>query len=285
MFDTFELSRFRGKPVRLFVFARQNLVWRYCTADRDLVIGGDTYLAAQIDRSEIKQTAERAKDKITITLAYLRNPDALEYEYPSTQSLGDNWHPYIPSDPITVACLATHVGDTDPPAIEWLGIVTQPAFTDVELELTCEPGNAIDQALNQGPKWQRGCWKTVYSQGVRGCNLALDAFKVDATLTNVAGLVLTAAAFAAAPLALDGGWIEWERADGLIERRSIMRHSGASITLLYGAADLAPGVALVARPGCAQTWAACDARANTDNYGGAIYKPVKDPTKESMSWG
>ncbi|MBC7162692.1 MAG: DUF2163 domain-containing protein [Immundisolibacter sp.] len=282
MFETFELSRFLGRPVRLFVFQRQSVVWRFCNADRNLVIGGNTYLAAPIDRGEIKQTAERAKDKLTITLAYLRDPNAPEF--PATQALGDNWHPYIPSDSITVTCLATHYGDTDPPAVEWSGIVTQPSFTDIELTLTCEQSPAIAKARNQGPKWQRACWKTVYSTGLRGCNLALDAFEVSTTLSAVNGLDVGSSAFADAPLALDGGWIEWTRLDGLVERRSIMEHSLGNLRLLYGAADLAVGLAVIARPGCQQTWAACVARGNTINYGGAIYKPRKDPTETPMSW-
>lgn len=283
MFETFELSRFLGKPVRLFVFTRQNQVWRYCTADRDLVIGGNTYLSAQIDRSEIKQTAERAKDKITIKLAYLRDPTAPEY--PVTQALGDNWFPFVPSSTVYVMCLATHYGDTDPPAVEWMGQVTQPKFSDVELELTCEPTGGTDRARNQGAKWQRGCWKTVYSTGLRGCNLNPDLFKVEATLTGVSGLTLTASAFGTAPINLSGGALTWTNANGVIERRSIMSHVGTSITLLYGSDDLANGLSVTALPGCPRTWAACEERANTDNYGGAIYKPVKDPMKDSMSWG
>ena len=281
-FEALETSRFLGRPVRLFVFQRQALVWRYCRAQQDLVIGGDTYLAAAIDRSEIQQTAERAKDEITITMPYLRDPGAAVF--PATQALGDNWHPYIPSDPIAVTCLATHYGDTDPPAVEWSGIVTQPAFTDTELTLTCTPGPAIARARNQGPKWQRGCWKTVYSTGLRGCNLALGAFEVADTLSAVAGLDVTAAAFATAPLALDGGWLEWTRPDGLVERRSIMAHAGDTVTLLYGAAALAVGLAVTARPGCPRTWAACEARGNTINFGGSVYKPTKDPTQAPMTW-
>lgn len=356
MFEAFEVSRFLGRPVRLFVFQRQALVWRYCNADRDLIIGGNTYLGAPIDRSEIKQTVERAKDKLTITLGYLRDPAAPDM--PATQALGDNWHPYTPSDPIAVTCLATHYGDTDPPAVEWSGIVTQPSFSDTELTLTCEQGPAIAEARNQGPKWQRACWKSVYSTGLRGCNLnaapiaiaatltavagsdvtaaefadpprelvggtvawqtpdlvqhtaniiahagttlTLDdvtglivgsvvtaytiALWADATLTAAAGLVMTAPEFATAPLALDGGWIEWTRVDGLVERRSIMAHSGDTVTLLYGAADLAIGLDVRAIPGCQQSWAACLARGNTINYGGAIYKPRKDPSETPMSW-
>jgi len=282
-FDSLELSRFLGRPIRLFVFMRQGLTWRYCAGDQNQTIDGNTYLAGQIDRGEIKQTFERTKDQIKIKLAYLRNPNAPEF--PSTQPLGDNWYPYTPSDTVRVICMAAHIGDLDPPNVEWMGMVTQPEFTDAELTLTCEPGVAIARALNQGPKWQRACWKTVYSTGPRGCQLPLDAFAVPATLTGVAGVVLTAAEFASAPLTLAGGWFEWTRADGLIDRRSIVSHTGTSIVLLYGAEDLAPAVEGVARPHCEQTWAACDARSNTVNFGGAIYKPVKDPGKDSMSWG
>lgn len=283
MFETFELSRFAGRPFRLFVFTQQNLTWRYCTADRDQTIGGNTYLAAQIDRSEIKQTVERAKDKVEITLAYLR--DANAPALPTTQPLGDNWFPYTPSDAVRVICMASHIGDPDPPNVEWMGVVMQPKFTDTELTLICAPGFAIARALNQGPKWQRACWKTVYSTGPRGCLLPLDAFEVPATLSGVDGITLTAPEFASAPLTLAGGWVEWTRTDGLLERRSINAHSGTSIVLVYGAADLAAGVNVIARPHCEQTWAACEARSNTINYGGAIYKPVKDPGKDSMSWG
>lgn len=183
MFETFELSRFLGRPVLLFIFMRQGLTWRFCTGGVDLVIDGHTYVAAQIERSEIKQTAERAKDKIKITMAYLRDPAALEY--PPTQDLGDNWFPFVPTSPVKVICLATHYGDTDPPKIEWQGVVTQPKFTDVELELTCEPNSGTDRARNQGFKWQRSCPKTVYSTGPRGCNLPEDAHTISAVVTKV----------------------------------------------------------------------------------------------------
>ena len=282
-FEAFETSRFGGRPLRLFVFQRQGLIWRYCKGTRNLVIGGNTYLAAAIDRSEIAQSVEREKNNLTITMPYWRDPGA--EAYPATQALGDNWHPYVPSDPVAVTCLATHYGDTGAPAVEWSGIVTQPAFTDTELTLTCEPGPAIARARNQGPKFQRACWKTVYSTGLRGCNLAPGAFAVSDSLSAVAGLDVTAAAFATAPLALDGGWLEWTRGDGLVERRSIVSHTGDTVRLLYGAAALAVGLAVTARPGCPRTWAACEARGNTINYGGSVYKPVKDPTLAPMSWG
>ncbi|HEX7375153.1 MAG TPA: phage BR0599 family protein, partial [Steroidobacteraceae bacterium] len=87
-------------------------------------------------------------------------------------------------------------------------------------------------------------------------------------------------------LSLNGGFVEWQRADGLVESRSIMAASGSTVTLLYGGQGLAVGLGIVARPGCEHSWAACLARGNTINYGGSVYKPVQNPYDgQSMSWG
>lgn len=284
MSDSFERSRFDARPVHYFLFTLQNKTWRFNSTGRDIVISGKTYLGAQISRSEIKLTSERAKDKLTITLAYLRDPGASEF--PATQPLGDLWHPYIPSDTVYVTCMSGSYGSVAPPTVEWMGQVTQPKFGDVELELTCTPTSDLDLANNQGPRWQRTCWKTPYSTGLRGCNMLPADFEVEATLESVEQLVVTSAAFGGAPLSLAGASLRWTRADGIVERRSVMRQDGNSLTLLYGAADLTEGLSVVVRPGCPRTWVACDARDNTDNFGGAFYKPVTNPMNGvSMSWG
>lgn len=283
-FKAFESSRRSGKPTHLFLFGRQANAWRFTNADRALTLGGKTYTSAPISRSAIKQTIEKAQDNVTITLPYSMDPNAIEL--PVTQSLGDNWHPYIPSDPISVMCMATHLNDPDQElAVQWIGYVQQPKFTDGQLELTCVPPGQISKAMYQGAKWQTSCWKTVYSTGIRGCNLVSANFEATATLTDVNGLTVTAAEFNGLALSLAGGEMWWARSDGLIERRSIMAHNGSTITLLYGAADIAIGLAVTVRPACERTFAACTARNNTDNYGGAIYKPVANPYNgQSMSW-
>jgi len=284
VFDDFELSRRGAKPTHLFRFTRQGVVWRYAATERDVTIGGFTYTAAAIARSEIKQTIEKAQDSITVTLPYNRNPAGTA---PPTQPLGDNWYPYTPGDTVGVVCMATHLTDPDQQLIvEWMGQVGQPKFTDGKLELTCVPTSSIGKAQRQGAKWQIACWKTVYSTGLRGCNLDRTGQTLAATLSAVSGLTLTAAAFGTAPLSLAGGSLEYTSTSGIVQRLSIMAHSGTSITLLSGAADLAVGLTVSVVPGCPRTWAACDARGNTVNYGGAIYKPVKNPYQgQSMSWG
>ena len=288
LIDDIQRSRFFGKPVRLFVFERQGtVIGRFAGAPIDLAIGADTYVSAQIDRSEIKETTEKAKDKITVKFAYLSDPGAPLASRPSTQALGDHWHPYVPADEVRVTCLAWHIGATDAPKQEWVGTVVGPEFSDVECTLTCLPGRTRARSVNQGPKVGRACWKTPYSQGPRGCGMQLDDFEIAATDIVVSGLTLTAAAFASAPLNLAGGWFEWTRGDGLTDQRTIMAHTGDSIVLQWGANDLDDIVAGSAWPTCPQNWDGCAERfADPENhYGGAIYLPVADPLQDSMSWG
>ncbi|MET3652473.1 phage BR0599 family protein [Dyella japonica] len=284
MFKDFELSRRGGKPTHLFRFARQGKTWRFAATDRDIVVGGFTWLAAPIAREEIKQTVETAQDSLKVTLPYNRDANNTD---PVTQSLGDNWHPYIPSDTVAVACMATHLGDPDQEIIvEWLGQVGQPKFTDGQLELTCVTASSIGKAQRQGAKWQIACWKTVYSTGPRGCNLLKSAFSITVAVDEINGLSLSAAAFAGLDLSLAGGGLEFTDSNGLIQRLSIMAHDGSTIVLLSGAAGLAAGLTVTVYPGCQRTWAACADRDNTINYGGAIYKPVQNPySGQSMSWG
>ena len=161
-FDLLQRSRFGARPVRLYRFQLQGAIWWFAQADREIETpGGVTWRPAKIERDDIQQTSERAKDKLKIRFGYLRDPyaPALDLAAVATQSLGDLWHPYVPSDKVQVMCLDWMFGDTDPPKMMWSGVVSQPSFTDVELELNCLPSSAFGEAKNQGPKAQRACWK------------------------------------------------------------------------------------------------------------------------------
>ena len=284
MFDAFELSA-RSRPVHLFRFARQSLAWRYCSADRDITVGDETFLHAPIQRSEIKQTVEKPQDQITITLPYLLAPNAPEY--PVTQPLGDNWNPYAPTDTVHVTCMAMHLGDHDKEMIvEWMGRVASPEFTDGTLTLTCAPRKNYSAMLRRGPKWQRSCWKTIYAPAPRGAGLKREDYEFPATLTAASGVTLKAAEFATSVWPLEGGELSWTRANGITETRMILAHAGDTITILYPGPDLAVGSAVVALPTCPHTWDAYAARNNTINYGGSLYMPTQDPyAGQSMSWG
>jgi len=279
MFKLRELSRFLGRPVQLVTFARQGVAWRYCTADRDITVGGHTYLSARgMTVSEIRDTAERAKNNVTITVPYLVDPSAPDM--PVTQPLGDNWRPYVPSDEVRVVIMSMHHDDPDAEVqTNWHGHVAQPKFRDATLDLVCAPGRmARGGWVGRAPRWSRACEVPVYSQGEGMCNLDPGAWAVPATLTGVSGLTVTAPEFVRTDgIAWPGGYVEWTRDDGIVEMRTIKAASGQAITLDYGAADLEPGLEVIARPGCPHNWAGCSARNNTDNYGGCMTMPGKSP--------
>ena len=293
-FDLLNRARFGARPVRLYRFQLQDAVWWFAQAATDVTPpGGATYMAAQIERDDVQLTAERAKDKIKIRLGYLRDPNANPIDVPVTQSLGDLWHPYVPSDTVRVMCLDWHQDDTDPPRMVWEGFVKQPSFTDVELELACEPISAIGEARGQGPRSQRACWKVPYSTGLDGCNLDPAAFEVTGEIAAIDGLTITVPEFAAAPLSLLQGEFRYTRTVAahngdidITEYRTITAVDGADVTLLYGGAGWAVGLAVRGLPGCEGVWDSCEARSNTINFGGALDKPIKSPYDgESLSWG
>ena len=277
-FDTHELSRFLGRPVELYVFTRQSKVWRFTSAARDVVVGGETYLAAPgFERSAIRESNERAKNNVTIKFAFLSDPAAVEY--PPTQALGLNWHPYPPSDTIYVDCMTYHADDPDAQVvIDWTGKVLQPKFASkTMMELVCSPNRAAKGAWVGGARRvQRACDVPVYSQGLGMCNLDPDDWEVEATVSAVSGHTLSAPEFARADgIEWPGGFAQWTRADGIVETRTIRAAAGLSITLDYGATGLAGVTAVKAWPGCPHNWAGCTARGNADNYGGCMFMPTK----------
>ena len=274
MFDLREIGRFFGQPIHMFRFTMGPLVWRFTTSSQPVVLGAETFIPAGISRSAVRETSERKKNQLTITMPFALNPAAADP--PPTQSFGEIWRPYPPSERVFVTCLAMHHGDADA-AVEWMGHVVQPEFTDTQLKLTCDPTTARRRAKGGGRRVQRACEVPVYSQGLGQCNLLKEAFAIPAVATAVARLSVTAAELAAAPLALDGGFIEWTLPNGLVESRTIMSHAGTTIELDYGAFALLPGLEFIAYPGCPHTWAACEERGNTDNHGGCLHLPSKNP--------
>ena len=261
-FSLFELSRWAGKPVHLFRFARGTVAWRYTSADRPITLGNELFTPAAIARGPIRDSVEQAKNTLTLTL-------------PVDLEVAANWRPHPPGDLISVQCLALHFGDTEP-AVEWIGRVIAPKFTDTVLTLTCDPSFKSGRRSGMQLKWQRGCPLVLYSQGPGMCNVNKALHAVPATLTAITGLTLTAAEFGAIPDGkLAGGFIEWTRANGLREARTIMAHVGNTLLINYGATDLSAGLSVIAYRGCAHNTAACSEFNNDPNYGGAKDLPNK----------
>jgi len=254
-----------------FRFTRGAVSWFYNSSDRFQTLNGDTYEPAAIARSGIKQGAENAKNKVTVTL-------------PRTLAVAANWFPYPPSEAIVLTIFVRHVGETDALA-EWVGRVVAPVLDGDTLELLCQPSAASANRRGNIRTFQRSCGHALYSQGVGLCNLDPATKRITASLTAVTGLTLTATEFGSvASGRLDGGYIEWVRPDGLVEFRSIKSHVGTSIVLDYGGLGLVTGLSISAYPGCAHTWADCGNHGNQPNYGGDLWMPITSSFDGNPVW-
>lgn len=264
-FNILELSRSLGRPIGLLRLSRGNVVALFTDADREIPVGDDDYLPLAISRTEIRDSSERRKNLVTVTL-------------PLSASVTSWWRPYPPSGPVYVTWLAKHYGD-DEVNVEWTGRVIGARFTDTVMEINCEPTRSNGGSRGLSLRWQKGCPLPVYSQGIGMCNADKADFAVPGVLTAAEGITIEAAAFGALPSGrLAGGFVEYTRADGETETRSIMAHGGNQIVLNYGTDQLEEGAEVTAYWGCPHNFAACrDLFANEPNYGGAIYMPTKSP--------
>lgn len=272
-FNLREISLWGGKPLGFFKFVRGATVWAYTTADRNIVLDGITYTPAAIKRSRIKVGSERRKLTLTVTL-------------PRDLAVVANWRPYPPRDRIALTILQQHHGDADF-SVDWTGRVLAPKFDGTTVELTCEPSQTNARRAGLSRSFQRSCPLALYSQGHGMCNVDKTLHAVAAALTSVDTITYTATAFlAVATGRLAGGYLEYPRAsDGVTEYRTIMSHVGATITLDYGLSDIGAGNAVIAYPGCRQSWSDCnDVFNNGPNFGGDLFLPQKNPHSGNPIW-
>ena len=104
-FSILELSRSLGRPIGMLVLSRGALVERYTTGDRPIVVAGDTYTNLALSRSAIRDSTERVKNRLTLTL-------------PIDAPCVAWWRPFPPSTTVGVTWLAKHIGDADV-VVEW----------------------------------------------------------------------------------------------------------------------------------------------------------------------
>lgn len=253
-FDTVDAADLGGQPLYLLDFYRQTKHWRYTTADRPMTNQSQVFNPAAITVPSFKQSQELKQQTLTITAP--RDIDVVS-QYRTTP----------PADAVNLTIWAMHYVDNEP-VVVWLGRVVSPKWVNSTVQIACEPISTAMRSTGLRLRWCRNCPYALY--GV-GCNVDFNAHRVPAKLTAVNGFTLTADAFASLPNGrFAGGYVEWLDADGIVDRRSIDAHTGTSITVAFGSADLAPGLAVSAYPGCNHTMNDCDGYFhNGDNYGGS----------------
>lgn len=261
-FDARETSADAGRPVELYTFGRDYQRWRYTSADRTVVADSQTFTARTITRSAIDVSAEKARSGIKIT-----GPRDLE--------VAELFRVSPPTLAITCIVQQYHDGDGALATI-WTGRIAGVEFAGPAALITCEPTFTALRRIGLRRLYQRQCPHVLYGQA---CRVNREAFRTDGLVESVAGLVVNVAAADGQPDGtFAGGYLEWDVALGIPERRFILDHTGAGLTVSSLPYGLVGGTAVRLYPGCDHTLDTCtDKFSNTPNYGGFPYFPTKNP--------
>lgn len=262
-YDATERSADQARPVELYEFRRGSMVWRYTTADRDYTQDFQLYARAAIRRSGIEQGAELNRSNLRLTV----DPDL---------ALLDQFRAGSTTDPVTLTLLQVHEGDGQA-VVTWTGRVLGVAtWRGGQAELVLEPVYTALRRNGLRRTYQKQCPHVLYS-GACGVNPA--QFRVEGIVAGISGVEVTVGAAAPFPVGyFDGGMLEWEVAASTYERRFIIAHSGATLTLQTQPLGLEFGGAVRFYPGCDHSTTDCGQKfGNLPNYGGMPYFNPKNP--------
>lgn len=256
-----------GDPINLFLFTRNGVDYRFTDGPLSVVALSETWIAAPISTSAIRQSEDMGRDNI-------------ELEFPRDNSFAKTFLSDLIEFPTSVTFYRGYVADPDQEFIVyWKGRISGSTSAGNIIQLTCEPIFTSLRRPGLRARYQRSCRHALYG---RGCNVDKDAFKVDADCTAAAGNIITVPDAAASPAGyFIGGMVQ----DSNGVYRFITNHSGSILTLirplesLIEDANSSAGVAAVSLyPGCDHTRTTCENKFNNQlNYGGFPWIPTKNP--------
>lgn len=260
-FDANETGIATGKPIRLYLFERGVMKWRYCSADRDIEYAGAIWAHVSISDDGIRQTGEASADAIKVTA-------------PANLDVAAQYKIVAPSADIMATIFDLHYGDILG-RVRFMGQITDVNWPEQD---RCEIGLSPEATDENGLRfvYQRNCPHSVYD---RSCRVDRDLYRVSDVLTAVSAVSITANALSSKPDGyFSGGFIEWNIGGGELDRRGLDKHVGATVTLIGLAAGLNVGMTVAFFPGCAGTIAVCAEKfSNKENNGGIPHLPGKSP--------
>ncbi len=261
-FDSRERSADQGRPIELFTFARDYQIWRYTSADRDIIIDGATFSAKSISRSDIDSTPEIARSGIKILA-------------PRDLEVADLYRISPPTLTVNLIVQQVHDGENDVVTI-WTGRISNVNFIGLAAEITCDPVFTAVRRVGLRRLYQRQCPHVLYGSA---CRVQRETVRTDGVANAISGLTIDSSEASA----LDDGWfaggyVEYEVELGIAERRFITDHTGTTITLSARPVGLVVGQLIKLYPGCDHTTTACVEKFdNILNYGGFPYFTRKNP--------
>ena len=148
-----ETSVHGGSPFELYEFTRGNQAWRYTSRGGAITTLGHTWAATPIGRTEISQSAEMAKNGITLSFP-------LDHAF-ARQFLGA-----IPEEVTHVVIRRGHSDDPDEDIIVyWKGLVDSSKTSGSMIELECQSIFARLRRSVLRTRYQKACRHPVYGLG------------------------------------------------------------------------------------------------------------------------
>jgi hypothetical protein len=254
----------------------QKVVYRCTGYERDLVAGGELYLAQKIEHGDITESLEPERTKVKLTArAWEGNPLML-------------LHPPRLEGPIQVEILRCDLDAAGAPAalqLRFIGRVGRPDFDGPKI--TCEAAHLLADLQNNVPDLlvQAECNHEFCSPA---CGVALAAWTFTGAVLAYDGAALTLGNIArpGAPLpalsagAFARGRVEFGDGAGFQSRgiiASTALAAGALTLALSQPFDQAPAGTVKFFPACEGTQAACEYFQNHPRFGGFPFVPAGNP--------
>ncbi len=268
-YESREISNADGQPVVLYEFRLGATYWRYCTADREIEAGLDenNVVAVWEPKAILDEGISQGGN----------DQNDLQVNVQSDAEVAHLFRNGRPSGKLWLTVFRYHYGDpTDQVAVQWVGSVTNAILGDLATSLlNCRSIAGSYDRNGLRLFWGRMCPHVLY--GI-GCYLDKADFAYPHVIATKTGNGFTLTAYAApAEGTFAGGFLEYARPDGSIERLAISSHDGNDFLTLGAAAGLEVGLAVTLYPGCDRTTATCKLFANLPNYGGFPHLPGQSP--------
>ncbi len=268
-FNEMEISNEGGSPIWLYEFRIATVFWRYTSADRDKTVGLDengdpaVWLAKAIMHESITQGG---------------GADELEVPFQHDLPLTALFRVNSPSQPLWLTIRRYHETDPDSETpIAWLGTVGNIKDDDeAQARAFCVSLGATFNRNGLRLFWGRNCPHPLYG---RRCFVPKEDHAYPTTLASHTGTVITINEdTVAAEGSFTGGFLEWDRGDGIVERRGIeVALSGTDFQVLGLVGAIPVDTDITLYPGCARNTTNCKAFDNLPNYGGFPHMPGKSP--------
>lgn len=266
------MSNYGTSVARLYEFSLGTRVWRYAGYDEDVEVGGRLFKSVRggILDSGISYTESAEQDNLEITAS-------------RDVEVGRLFEGTPPGEDIWITIFEYTQGDTTTRTL-WIGYVSSVSILDGgQYKITGFTLSASMQRTGLRLSWSRGCHHVLY--GPR-CRVNPEPFRVVGVVDSIAGITLTVPDASSRPDGwFSGGFMEWERLPGVIDRRPIELHSGSTITLMALTDGITVGAQVNLYPGCDRTIGTCSWKFNNHlNYGGDPNMAGDSPFDGNRVW-